>query len=389
MPARKKLPPLWLSAAALAAALTATDGLVRRIMHFVEQPYDHDFRLNYVAAKIGLTYGWSHIYDLDLERHVMSVVTPYTNGINTMHNYVTPPLLAWILVRFTFLAVPAGFVAWIVFTTALLIASWWLVCPGKGIARVTLLLIAFALWPMYYSFLIGQTVTLSIFCLALCWRFLEKERWAPAGTALAVALFIKPQLILLLPLALLVSGRWLPVMYSALAGGFLGVVALISLGPHGVATWESSVAYTSTNVFHGILTYAWFGRGVVSTSIEVTLGIVALGLAWYRRDRMDIVFTLGIVGSTASAFYLHEYDVPIFVLPAWVLLRRRLSVPQRAWLVLGIACAQLVAIGEIKPILLWEAGWIGLLGLESWLVSRVPTLTVLRRVAVRPAESSV
>lgn len=232
-------------------------------------------------------------------------------------------------------------------------------------------------------------MTLSIFCLALCWRFLEQERWAPAGTALAVALFIKPQLILLLPLALLVSGRWLPVMYSALAGGFLGVMTLISLGPHGVVTWESSVAYTSTNVFHGILTYAWFGRGVVSTSIEVTLGIVALGLAWYRRDRMDIVFTLGIVGSTASAFYLHEYDVPIFVLPAWVLLRQRLSVPQRAWLVLGIACAQLVAIGEIKPILLWEAGWIGLLGLESWLVSRVPTLTVLRRVAVRPAESSV
>lgn len=376
-----------MSVTALTAALTATDGLVRRVQHFVEQPYDHDFRLNYVAAKIGLTYGWSHIYDLDLERRVMAMVTPYTNGISTMHNYVTPPLLAWILVPFTFLPVPAGFVAWVVFTTALLIASWWLVCPGKGLGRVTLLLIAFALWPTYYSFLIGQTVTLTIFCLAVCWRFLEKERWAPAGAALAVALFIKPQVILLLPLALLVSGRWLPVLYSALAGGFLGVITLISLGQHGITTWESSVAYTSTNVFHGILTYAWFGRGVIATSIEVTLGLVALALAWYRRSRLDIVFALGIVGSTASAFYLHEYDVPIFLLPAWVLLRQRLSVPQRAWLVLGIACAQLVAIGVIKPILLWEAGWIGLLGLEPWLQSRVPNLAFLRRVAVRPAES--
>jgi hypothetical protein len=59
-----------------------------------------------------------------------------------------------------------------------------------------------------------------------------------------------------------------------------------------------------------------------------------------------------------------------------VLLRSPLSVPQRAWLVLGIACAQLVAIGVIRPILLWEAGWIGLLALEPWLVVRVPRLTI-------------
>lgn len=315
MPASRKLPPLWLAVVALTAAITAADGLARRVAHFVAQPYDSDFRLNYVAAKIGVTYGWSHIYDLDLERFVMAQVTPYTNGINTMHNYVTPPPLAWLVVPFTLLSVPAGFVVWVVFTTLLVIAAWWLVCPGKGLGRVTLLLIAFALWPMYYAFEIGQTVMITIFCLAVCWRLLEQQRWALAGAALAVAFIIKPQLILLVPVALLVSGRWQPVLYSALAGAFLGAISLISISPHGIATYQSSLAYTSTNVFHGILTYAWFGRGVLATSIEVTLGVLALALAWYRRDRMDLVFALGIVGSTASAFYLHEYDVPIFVCP--------------------------------------------------------------------------
>jgi glycosyl transferase family 87 len=377
---RDKLPPLWLSAAALTAAITALDGLVRRIQHFLDQPYDSDFRLNYVAAKIGFTYGWSHIYDIDLERRVMATVTPYKNGIDTMHMYTTPPPLAWLHVPFLLFPIPEGFVVWVLFTTALLIAAWWLVTPGKGLARVTLLLIAFALWPMYYAFSIGQTVTLTIACLAACWWWMERERWAPAGAALAFAFFIKPQLILLLPLALLVSGRWRPVAYFALTCAALGAVALISLGQIGVSAYADSIRYTSTNVFHGILTYEWFGRGMVATSIEVSLGLIALALAWYRRDRLDLVFALGIVGSTASAFYLHEYDVPVFLLPAWILLRSRLSVPQKAWLLLGIVCAQLVAIGVIRPILLWEAGWIGLLGLEPWLVVRVPRLTIPRRV---------
>jgi hypothetical protein len=380
-------PPLWLSAAALTAAITATDGLARRVSHFVEQPYDNDFRLNYVAAKIGLTYGWSHIYDLGLEQRVMAAVTPYANGINTMHNYVTPPPMAWLHVPFTLLPVPAGFVVWVIFTTALLVGAWWLVSPGTGLARVTLLLIAFALWPMYYAFLIGQTVPLTIACLAVCWWCLDRRRWAPAGVALALALFVKPQLVLLLPFALLVSGRWRPVLYCALGCLVLGAASLVSLGSHGIATYETSVSYTSTNVFHGILTFAWFGRGVVATSIEVSLGLIAVALAWYRRERMDLVFALGIVGSTASAFYLHEYDVPVFLLPAWILLRSGLSVPQRAWLLLGIACAQLVAIGIIRPILLWEAGWIGLLGLEPWLVARVPRLTIPRSVEASPVES--
>lgn len=383
----KKLPPLWLSAAALTAAITAVDGLVRRIQHFVAQPYDSDFRLNYVAAKIGLTYGWSHIYDRGLEQRVMATVTPYKNGIDTMHMYTTPPPLAWLHIPFTLIPIPPGFVVWVIFTTALLIGAWWLVCPGKGLARVTLLLVAFALWPMYYAFSIGQTVMLTIACLAACWWYMERGRWAPAGAVLALALFIKPQLILLLPLALLVSGRWQPVLYCALTGAALGAVALISLGPLGVSAYADSIRYTSTNVFHGILTYAWFGRGAVATSIEVSLGVIAIGLAWYRRDRLDIVFALGIVGSTASAFYLHEYDVPVFLLPAWVLLRSRLSMPQRVWLLLGIACAQLVAIGVIRPILLWEAGWIGLLGLEPWLVVRVPRLTIPSWVEMSPVQS--
>lgn len=366
-PAQDRLPPLWLSAAALTAAITVVFGVVRWVDHFVSDPYEEDFRLNYVAAKIGLTHGWSHIYDLDLERQLSASFSPVGSVIDSMHNYVTPPPLAWLVAPLTPFSLPTGYLVWTLGSLAALIAAWWLVSPGKGLARVTLLLIALALWPMHYTFWLGQTAVVSIVCLALTWWLLERERWAQAGAVMAFALFIKPQVLLLLPVALLVSGRWRPVLYCALASGILGVISVALLGSHGIAAYFNSVNFTKGNPIHSVMTYAWFGSGLVATGIEVGLGLVALVLAWYRRDRMGLVFALGIVGSTASAFYLHEYDPAVFVVPAWILLRSRLSVPQRAWLLIGIVAAQFIAIGVFKPMLLWEAGWIGMLGIEPWL----------------------
>jgi alpha-1,2-mannosyltransferase len=384
--ARRPLPPLWLSAATIAAGITAAFGVARWIEHFATDAYEEDFRLNYVAAKIGLTYGWSYVYDLDLERRLSATFPAPGNVIDSMHNYVTPEPLAWLLAPFTVLSIPTGFLLWAVLSLLLLVGAWWLIAPGEGIGRVALLLTALAIWPMHYTFWLGQTATLSIACLAVTWWGLERERWKLAGAAIAVATAIKPQLVLLLPVALLVSGRWRPVLWCAIVGGIVGGVTLLLMGSHGIASYQSSVAYTSTNLIHSVMTYAWFGRGAVATTIELGLGVIALVLAWYRRDRMDIVFALGIVGSLASASYLHEYDPAVFVLPAWILLRSRLSLPHQVWLLLGVAAAQLIAIAIFKPMLVWEAGWIVILGLEPWLLKtfgRLPSI----RVAAVPANT--
>lgn len=361
---------LLLVAAADATAITALFSAARWIDHFLHAPYEQDFRLNYDAAKIGLTYGWAYIYDLDLERKVSASFPPPGNVIDSMHNYVTPPPLAWLITPFTALSIPQGFLAWTILSLAALIFAWRLIAPGRGLAKVTLLLAALALWPIHYTFWLGQTATISIALLALAWWLLERERWPWAGAAMALALFIKPQLVLLLPVAILVSGRWKPALYCAFASAILGIASLASMGSHGIASYQSSVAYTSTNLIHSVMTYRWFGTSTVATGIEVSLGIVALALAWYRRDRMDLVFALGIVGSTASATYLHEYDPAVFIVPAWILLGRSLSLPHKLWLLLGFLAAEVIAIAIYKPMLVWEAGWIAMLGLEPWLATR-------------------
>ena len=371
----------------MTAAITVAFGVVRWVNHFVSDPYEEDFRLNYVVAKIGLTHGWSHIYDLDLQRQLSAGFGPVGSVVDSMHNFVTPPPLAWLLAPFTLLPLPAGFLTWTLCSLAALVAAWWLVCPGKGLARVTLLLIAIAIWPMHYTFWLGQTAPVSIFCLALAWWLLERECWAPAGAAVALALFIKPQVVLLLPVALLVSGRWKPVLYCALVSGALAAFSLALLGSHGIAAFINSVNFTKDNPIHSVMTYAWFGRGPVATGIEVVAGLVALALAWFRRDRMDLVFALGIVGSTASAFYLHEYDPAVFVVPAWIVLGSGASLPQRAWLLLGILAAQLISIGQFIPMLLWEAGWIGMLGIEPWLAAHVRRVPAVGTTGESPIES--
>jgi glycosyl transferase family 87 len=362
-----RLPPLWLSASALAAAIAVAFGVARWISHFVSDPNAEDFRLHVVAARVGLRYGWNHIYDLGLNRIVSAGLGP----IDSSHAFISPPPVAWMVVPLAWLPVSAGYLVWTVISLAAFIAAWWLVVPGTRMVRVTVLLVSLALWPVHYQFWLGQWVAASMALLALTWWLYRRDRWVLAGVVLGLSLFFKTQDVLLVPVALLVSGRWKPVAAAAATAAVLGAWSLISLGPSGIADWLNAIALVRSDPVTAPLTYAsLFGRGPLATGIEVALGAIALGLAWYRRDRLDLVFALGIVGSTASATYLHEDDVAILVLAAWIVLRAQPSVPQRVWLLAGVAAAQFIAIGLPIPMLLWEPAWIALLGLEPWLRRR-------------------
>jgi uncharacterized protein (TIGR03382 family) len=129
------------------------------------------------------------------------------------------------------------------------------------------------------------------------------------------------------------------------------------------------------------MTYSYLFGQPAAAGVEIALAFAALSLAWLRRDRLDLVFALGLVGTTASATYLHEDDVAILVLAAWIVLRAQPSLVQRVWLLVGIAAAQFIAIGLPLPMLLWEPLWIALLGLE-------PRLSQLKMPVRRQPETA-
>jgi hypothetical protein len=366
-PITARRPPLWLAAAALSAAYTVAFGVVRWVDHFLTAPAAQDLSLHLVAARVGLRYGWSHIYDFDLQKAAVAGLGPFADPIDSMHLFISPPPTAWMLAPFGGQPPAASYLVWTVISLVAFVATAWLLIPGGWLARLTVVLVSLGLWPVHYGFWNGQTVAATIALIALSYWLLERDRWVLSGVAIALAFCIKPQDALLLPLALIVSGRWRPVAAFAVAGAVFAGTWAASLGTTGITAWLNDLSIVRANPYNSPLSYSFIvGRNAGATGLELALGVIALALVWYRRDRLDLVFSLGLLGTTMSASYQHEFDVAILVVPAWILLRQRLSLPMRIWLLAGIPAAQFIAIGMPIPILLWEPVWMVLLAFEPW-----------------------
>jgi hypothetical protein len=93
-----------------------------------------------------------------------------------------------------------------------------------------------------------------------------------------------------------------------------------------------------------------------------------------RRTRADlnVVFALGIVGSLAFAFHLHQYDYIELILAAWLILHSAPPLWHRVWLLVGIACLQMLEIGQPIPQLVWDAGWLVILGVSGFAATGAP-----------------
>src|SRR5439155_27023552 len=76
--------------------------------------------------------------------------------------------------------------------------------------------------------------------LALCataWWLLVKNRDVEAGAALSLAMYLKPQAVILLPVALLVSRRYRAVVAWAAASAVLALLTVLTLGSTGLTEW--------------------------------------------------------------------------------------------------------------------------------------------------------
>jgi hypothetical protein len=231
-------------------------------------------------------------------------------------------------------------------------------------------LLALALWPFLLAFYYGQPSVVLFLFVALAWWLAEHDRPLAAGAALAVAMFLKPQAVALIPLALLVSGRYRLVAGWALTCAVLGVVTIVTLGSSGLMTWWHVLQDVQADPAHSANTLVRvFGNGPVTYALWAVQGAAALWIAWSRRSELEIVFAVGILGSAAVAFHFHEWDYTLLVLAAWLVLRTSPSRRHRLWLLSGVLPMQLMTYGPaaaglvlIGPQLAWDAVWLVILG---------------------------
>ena len=357
---------LLLVAGATASFWGAVFSVKRWIDHYRSDQAVDDFRVYYYTARLGIEQGWEQIYNQDALRAVMAKhFTGQLAVIDGGHTFPNPPPLAWMIAPLTVLPFGPAYAIWSLVGLASVVVAWAIAAPFSGLARVALLLTAVAIWPVHYSLIFGQPTPEVIALAAAAWWFLERDRVALAGIALALATGLKPQDVVLVPLALLLAGR--ARLFAWWAGGcvVLGLIFFASLGVQGVVDFWNTNVVVESYPGHQIMTLAsLFGPGLPAYALEGGAAALALYGAWRHRSRLNLVMALGLLGSVMSAVHAHESDYCMVLLAAWLVLATPTSAATRVWLVPGVLAVQTMAIGLALPTLLWEIVWLVLLVAE-------------------------
>ena len=321
------------------------------------KPAATDFRLYYAAAQLGLSYGWSHLYDPALQVAVTGRLHLF------FQPYINPPVMAWLVVPFTFLPFQTGHVLWTVVLLAALVGAWWLLRPQGRAPQVFWLLGFLALFPAAFSIGIGQPHALILLALAIAVRLRERgfEGWA--GAVLAV-LWLKPQLAFLLPLGLIAARQWRMLLGLGVAGGLLGILQLVAIGPHGVAQYVADLQVASTWDLQRRLSLAGLVPGPLFLMLRVVIVGLLLVAAAGDRPRRNYVLVAAPLASLLVTPYSGFQDLAMLVGAAWIWLRESSEWQVRAWLLLGWAAAEFTLVWGPWPLVGFELAWMVLL---AWL----------------------
>ena len=262
--------------------------------------------------------------------------------------------------------IPAAYLLWTLISLGALIWAWHVSAPGTGIGKLALLLAALALWPVLNAFFYGQPTILVLALVAGAWLLCEKQRPVAAGVALAFATALKPQIVVLVPVALLVGGRYRLVAAWAAGCVLFAVVFSLALGLSGLTAWWHALVYLQSNPIHSQATVAYvFGEGALTYGLQALQAVAAMVVAWRRRGQTEILFALGLLGSIMFSFHLHAPDYAMLVLAGWLVLRRPAPLWHRLWLVPGLVTMQVLSLGQPIPQLVWDVGWLAILALNG------------------------
>jgi alpha-1,2-mannosyltransferase len=354
---------LAVAGAAAAVAVLAVYDLGVWIQTILADSFHNDLSFYYAAARLGLTHGWSGLYNLELQQEQLQAIGSQIR-VAELARYISPPPLAWIVVPFTVLPFQWAYVLWSVVLMLALALTWLLASPGRGRSRVLYLVAAIGWLPVIYGLQLGQPGMLIALGVAACYALLQRDREVAAGAVLGV-MVLKPQLAILVPAALLVTGRWRAFAAATAVVAMLVAISALALGGGGVAAYEQRLSFASTVPVNQAQTLApWIGNLPVTRAIQVVIAVWALGLAYRLRARgAGLVIAVALVGGLAAGPYVHYDDLTMLGLAGWLYLR---SSKQRwgwAYLLALAIAAEGFPIWGAGPVLIGELGALALLTL--------------------------
>jgi alpha-1,2-mannosyltransferase len=354
---------LWGAAGLWAGVLLiAFDVYAAAVTYIPQYRVRNDFRLMYGSALTGLHDGYSHLYDLAAQQSTVE-------GLGTgfyWSPFLNPPPLAWLATPFTLLSFDVAVVVWTVLLAAALMLTWYLAAPGGRLTRAAHLALWLGLFPVAFGLMVGQPIALVAVAVAACWWLDERRRPILAGIALSVVA-IKPQVALLVPLCLLVSGHFRLVGAWAAASIAMAVIALALLGPDGIQRYRDALSLASQWAITRRYAVAGpLGLGPQLYAVQAVVVAAAALAAWrHRGGGVAVPVAAGISASLLFTPYVGFQDFAMLVVAGWLVLRSRPSALQVGLLVAGYVLLELALLVLAVPILLAEAAFLASLALSA------------------------
>jgi alpha-1,2-mannosyltransferase len=347
---------LAVAGAGAAVVVLAVYDLGVWIQTILADSFHNDLSFYYAAARLGLTHGWSGLYNLELQQEQLQAIGSQIR-VAELARYISPPPLAWLVVPITVLPFQWAYLLWSAVLVLALAVTWLLASPGSGRSRVLYLVAAIGWLPVIYGLQLGQPGMLIALGVAACYALLQRDREVAAGAVLGV-MVLKPQLAILVPAALLVTGRWRAFAAATVVLAILVALSALALGGGGVAAYEQRLSFASTVPVNQAQTLApWIGNLPVTRAVQVLIALWALGLAYRLRARgPGLVIAVALVGGLAAGPYVHYDDLTMLGLAGWLYLR---SSKQRwgwAYLLALAIAAEGFPIWGAGPVLIGELG---------------------------------
>jgi hypothetical protein len=187
-------------------------------------------------------------------------------------------------------------------------------------------------------------------------RLLHAGHPVLAGIVAGLA-FIKPQDVLLLPLVLLLSGRWKTAAACAATVATLAGAVALALGWDGLRALQSTFAavlVTCDTCTQGTLV-AHLPGWAPELPVRATVGLVALtpALAGGSR-RYERALMAGVLGAFLITPYLHPEDLTLLFVCAWAMLSAGSDRLTRLCLLAGYPFVALEEFSGSVPLLVAE-----------------------------------
>ncbi|HET9848783.1 MAG TPA: glycosyltransferase family 87 protein [Candidatus Dormibacteraeota bacterium] len=307
----------------------------------LRRPGYSDFGLYYLYARVGLHQGWSHLYDAAAQHQEWLRVGG--DAVVQWFPIVYLPPLPWVVVPFTVLPLPLAYICWSALLVACSLLTWRLVAPRyPAVDRWTALASMLAIAAVPYALLLGQILIVQLAAIAVAWWLLKRRQDSLAGLAL-LALVFKPQIAILLPVILLVIGRWRALAAWVAGSGLIAALAVSSTGLNGFHEYlrrvgDAASAAPQFFVPSDLTLAGFFGRGPLALGLSVAVvGLTLVAAYRNRRSGPALPISCALAGSMAVTPYLHSQDLATLFLAGGIALTGGLDRWRRWMLIAGYA----------------------------------------------------